>query len=277
MSRKFRVIFGLWFLSLPLFAQIEQILPNQKLAYYGSEFYAAKKVTKQMLFVILDQFHVHQANDFNKIQNSCPNSQFCFRHSSVGYTSARKILFSELYNEKDGGGSYVKDVYCGKKIYFKSVEDISSMDQVVNIEHTWPQSKFSTNFDKQMQKSDLHHLFPTDSFANNVRGNHEFGDESAQAGDVTDCQLSRIQEISGHIKFTPPANHKGNVARALFYFATRYNLFINPAEEMILRVWHKNDPVDAEEKRRHSIIASKQKNRNPFVDFPELVDQISDF
>ena len=77
--------------------------------------------------------------------------------------------------------------------------------------------------------------------------------------------------------FEPPTEHRGNVARSLFYFAVRYKLFIDPAEEMILKLWHKADPIDAAELARHETIAKYQKVRNTFLDFPELVDRISNF
>jgi endonuclease I len=37
------------------------------------------------------------------------------------------------------------------------------------------------------------------------------------------------------------------------------------------------DPVDAEEIARHEVIAKYQKVRNPFVDFPQLVEKVADF
>jgi endonuclease I len=37
------------------------------------------------------------------------------------------------------------------------------------------------------------------------------------------------------------------------------------------------DPIDEAEKTRHEIIAKYQKVRNPFIDFPELVEKIADF
>ena len=153
------------------------------------------------------------------------------------------------------------------------------MGNEVNIEHTWPQSRFNGNFDKNMQKSDLHHLYPTDSNANNRRANHEFGEvgENHDELNVHNCSSSKLSDFSGHFIFSPPQMHRGNVARSLFYFATRYKLFIGPAEEIILRLWHKNDPIDEAEKNRHEVIAKYQKVRNPFVDFPELVEKISDF
>lgn len=180
--------------------------------------------------------------------------------------------------KRDAGGTYVTEVYCDQKIYFRNVSDISNMDREVNIEHTWPQSKFSTAYNRDLQKSDLHHLFPSDSHANSVRANYEFGDPKASREEnVPGCSLSQIsQDNSGRI-FTPPVQHRGNVARAVFYFAVRYRLPISKSQETALRRWHKNDPVDAAERTRNNQIADKQFNRNPFVDFPELIDVIADF
>ena len=93
------------------------------------------------------------------------------------------------------------------------------------------------------------------------------------------CALSRYGRIDEARKngFEPPANHKGNVARALFYFSLRYDLRIKPYEEMVLRQWNILDPVDSEEVRRNTLIEKIQGNRNPFVDDSELVNLISDF
>ena len=188
-------------------------------------------------------------------------------------------MFGEIFVEKDAQGTFVRDVYCGKKFYFARAADVQHMGSEVNIEHTWPQSKFTGNFAKDMQKSDMHHLYPVDSSANGKRGNYDFG-ELANAHDelnVQNCSNSHLSDISGHFQFTPPAGHKGNVARSLFYFATRYRMSIEPATEMILRLWHNSDPVDAAERLHHEIVAKYQKVRNPYVDYPELVGTISDF
>lgn len=273
------VVLCLVFSSLSLFASIDRKLADGKLAYYGAEFYT-KKVTKDSLYKILDEHHAVVPNKPDVIANNCQtqNQTECYRHTSVGYDKARQILFGELYGTKTANGYYVTDVYCGKKVQYKQVSDISNMGSIVNIEHTWPQSRFNGNFDKNTQKSDMHHLFPTDSDANNRRANHEFGDigNNHDELNVQNCSNSGLADISGHFIFTPPKGHRGNVARALFYFATRYKLFIKPAEEMILRQWHKMDPVDDAERARHEIIAKYQKIRNPFVDYPELTEKISD-
>lgn len=201
------------------------------------------------------------------------------KHLSVGYKSARKILFGELYLQNDGRGKFVEDVYCGKKFYFRQVEDVSNMGNEVNIEHTWPQSKFNPRYNKDMQKSDLHHLYPTDSDANNRRANFHFGNVSDREDqlNVHECDESRLGSRNGQMIFTPPSEHKGNVARSLFYFAVRYEMEIPAHEEAILRDWHKQDPVDEEERERHEVIVRYQKVRNPFVDYPELVERFTNF
>lgn len=263
-----------FFVVTSAFASVTKKLPNNHLAYYGEEFYHNfPHVSKDELHDILSQKHRPNSGDYDDI-GSCRGN--CYSHEVVGYGTARKILFGEeLFGQRVGGGLMVEDVYCGKRFHYKSVDHVSGMHTQVNIEHTWPQSKFSSQYNKEMQKSDMHHLFPTDSQANSRRGNYRFGEVSLRDDElnVDDCDSSRFDDGV----FNPPTEHVGNVARALFYFATRYDLRISPSEEMILRVWHVMDPVDAEEVRRHEVIAKYQKVRNPFVDYPELVNSIRDF
>ena len=70
---------------------------------------------------------------------------------------------------------------------------------------------------------------------------------------------------------------RGDTARAKFYFSMRYKKSIGPKEESVLRRWNDEDPVDAREMTRNDGIEEVQKNRNPFVDHPEFISQISDF
>lgn len=106
---------------------------------------------------------------------------------------------------------------------------------ILNTEHTWPQSKFSKGLDEAFEKSDLHHLFPTSNKLNSLRGNYPFGevDESinlfysTRLGDFESfCKRGKplafigFEELldSPAIVFQPPSEHQGNIARALFYF-----------------------------------------------------------
>ncbi len=252
---------------------------GSKWAYYGEDFYKgiqSKRVSKDQLFGIMNANHEHRQGKLDQIGN-CHSG--CYRQESIGYTGARHVLFGEIQVERDSRGTYVTDVYCHKKFYFRSISEVGNMHTEVNIEHTWPQSKFNRRFDKGFQKSDMHHLYLTDSDANNKRGNHEFGKADGRVDElnVERCSSSKLFEDRGDMHFQPPTEHRGNVARSLFYFATRYDMVISEDQEEALREWHKADPVDEAERARHEIVVKHQKNRNPFVDHPELVDMISNF
>lgn len=199
--------------------------------------------------------------------------------SVLSYKQARRHLFGEIYLEKKGSSYRITDVYCE--------EDFTSSVGVgpgripnpnkLNCEHTWPQSRFNGRQSRSAQKSDLHHLFPTESRANSTRGNILFGEVDGDA--LSGCMASeRGDDIyEGHNAFEPPKNHRGNVARALFYFSVRYKIGIPDEEEVHLRRWHEQDPIDADEVSRHEKIYKIQGNRNPFIDDPDLADRITNF
>ncbi|MFN3200769.1 MAG: endonuclease I family protein [Bradymonadia bacterium] len=192
-------------------------------------------------------------------------------HRHVGYDRARDFVFRQLHNE----GGAVECVYTGERVRTQSVPD----PDVMNIEHTWPRSRGAEH---SPANSDLHHLFPSISEANSKRGNRPFGEVSqvhwSSGFHADDEQASYLgRDDSRRIVFEPPLRHKGDVARALFYFAVRYETAIDHREEQVLRRWHSLDPPNAEERSRNARVAGVQGNRNPFVDRPELVSEIDDF
>ncbi|MET0402706.1 MAG: endonuclease, partial [Cystobacter sp.] len=167
----------------------------------------------------------------------------------------------------DNHDGKVKCVYTGREVATNKIPNSSDM----NTEHTWPQSQGATG----AAKSDLHHLFPTDSKANSIRGSYPFGE-------VVDVKWSQNgakfgKDAQGRNVFEPPDAHKGNVARALFYFSTVYNKPIPDADEAVLKEWNHLDQVDAAEVARNTAIEKHQGNRNPFVDDALLADRVSDF
>lgn len=208
----------------------------------------------------------------------------CYAHVNLGYDGARKVMFGKIYLKQDNNGYYIEDVYCQKKFYSDSRVGpgaIPNQDKI-NCEHTWPQSKFTGKYSKDVQKADLHHLYPSDSRANSIRGNYDFADIASDNGSLSEdeCTASKSGSSTtsgGDDYFEPPTNHKGNVARSLFYFSVRYQISIPKDEEAVLRKWHEIDPVDQDEINKNEIIFGVQKNRNPFVDFPELVNSINKF
>lgn len=251
-------------------------LNNGDLAYYGEDFYRRAFHNKHELFDILNSRH-QSTQSYDEI-GQC-HSSHCYGHTPLSYKEARETIYYKLDRRLDQSGHFIEDVYCEKKVYYRG--QTHGAPEGINTEHTWPQSKFTRSFSKSMQKSDLHHLYPTDMDANSRRGNFPFGDYQDGEQDylnLSRCDNSHLSENRfGDRTFTPPFEHRGNVARALFYFSVRYKMPISIEQEVVLRLWHTLDPVDQAEKERNNKIAQIQFTRNPFVDFPQLVDDISDF
>lgn len=91
--------------------------------------------------------------------------------------------------------------------------------------------------------------------------------------------------------YTPPTGYEGDFARIIMYMVTVYpathwqgqgiNFFfdgtyptLNGYSRSLLLQWHALDPVSEAERVRNEVISSEQGNRNPFVDYPQLVDYI---
>jgi hypothetical protein len=222
--------------------------------------------------------HEHIEGRPDRVVDHCSSGAECFEQHNFSYKGARKELFGDLELQKDDRGYYVRCVYCESNIYEGVGPGKIPGNSIMNVEHTWPQSRFGGK-DKGMEKSDLHHLFPTVSGANSVRGNDEFGevDKIAQRPCGQALSGTAVGSLSSSRVFEPPASHKGNVARALFYFAVRYQMQISAQQEAFLRKWNVQDPVDDEERLRNDKVFQVQGNRNPFVDHPEWADAIQDF
>lgn len=285
---------GFSVLSLLVFAFAQSagaLTLTNEVPYYGDDFYKAvaqgsrDKDLIAELRKVLETQHLRHAGASDTVGAACDTaSKDCYQHTSIGYGTARKVLMGQLHLSGTAGHYMLKDVYC-ERVYTSTNLGNSGIgpgkipkDSMVNTEHTWPQSRFNRAMSKDTQKSDLHHLFPTDSQMNGVRGNHKFGDV-AVPDQALKCPTVKIGHASGSSEeiFEPPVAHKGNVARALFYFSVRYHLAIDPQEEAFLRAWHRADPVDQFERDRNDAIYKIQGSRNPFIDHPELADAISDF
>lgn len=265
---------------------------SQHVPYYGERFYSTLSAPnsssddiREAIKDVLRSYHLATPNELDQIVKNC-SGESCYSQYSIGYDNARVFLMGYFYLVDHGNGQYgVRDTYCNNE---KTAEDFNSSKgpgpnripnpNIINVEHTWPQSKFSGRYDRSMQKSDLHHLFPTDSQANSTRGNYNFGEVAKDTQQVR-CKASRFGIATDGTRdiFEPPTNHKGNVARALFYFSLRYDMKLNDSEEAYLRKWSKEDPIDEEERVRNEEIFKVQKNRNPFIDIEGLEERIANF
>ena len=114
--------------------------------------------------------------------------------------------------------------------------------------------------------ADAHHIRAEDGPENSLRGNKDYGEYLGPSGTL--------------------GSWRGDVARAVFYMACRYNgLSVvngNPANTTVgqlgdlalLLQWNQTDPRDDFEMNRNNFIYTWQVNRNPFIDYPTLADYV---
>ncbi len=156
-----------------------------------------------------------------------------------------------------------------------------------NREHSVPQSWFG---EASPMKTDLFHVYPTDGFVNGKRGNLALGEVNNATWTSTNHSKLGTCVTSGYngTVFEPNDNYKGDLARSYFYMSVCYmdknlgqenqSMFsggsLKPwALNMLIR-WHNSDPVSQKEIDRNNAIYNLQQNRNPFIDYPELVGKI---
>ncbi len=145
---------------------------------------------------------------------------------------------------------------------------------------TWDILKES---DRDPVNSDNVLLIYTGESVNAARGNKDFDDGGTQHSEATKCYTDADS-------WEPRPVEKGDVARMMFYMATRYEgESDDPDLELVdytgtdgpifgklstLILWNEEDPVDDFERNRNEVVFSYQGNRNPFIDHPEFVNAI---
>ncbi len=201
----------------------------------------------------------------------------------LDYDDARDTLFAKVYALEDS----VRCVYTGHALHLNTQVDPSTnlynggSANGINTEHTYPQSKGAGQGNA---RSDLHHLFPVRAAVNSARNNFpyaEIADEKTTAwfyNAVTESYPTKeatwYSELDFNAEvFEPKEAHKGNAARAIFYFYTMYKAEADAADPTFFAKqlpticqWHLDDPVDSLEWERTQIIAHYQEGKaNPFV------------
>lgn len=204
----------------------------------------------------------------------------CYPYSDARLDDTTKVW--DIYSDVPGGKppytyTFITD-QCG---------NYSGEGNCYNKEHLVPQSWFN---EASPMVSDLHHVYPTDGKVNGERSNYPFGE--VQTAEYTSKNGSKrgnckTEGFSGMV-FEPIDAYKGDIARVFFYMAVCYmdknlgqyttSIFSGStmdqwAVKMFIR-WHKQDTVSQKELIRNHAVDSMQGNRNPFIDYPELVEMI---
>lgn len=199
-------------------------------------------------------------------------------HTTLGYSTARGFMYG--YIDNDNGT--LTGVYSGFQMPW-AYGNTGTNPAPINAEHTVPQSFFGS---AEPMRSDIHHLFPTYGNWNSTRSNFPFTDiddntttkwmyldQSQSSIPTSNIDLYSEQANS---EFEPREDHKGDCARAIFYFYTMYptqaGAISGVGDLNLLYQWHLQDPPDAEEIQRNISIETYQGNRNPYVDNPSWVE-----
>ena len=178
------------------------------------------------------------------------------------------------------------DMYSTTKRYFPiKGGSAAGMD----IEHSLPKSWWGG--DENDAYTDLYHLNPADHAANNNKSNYPPGilNDSNKVNNGI-FFMGKDKEWNDYA-FSVIDEYKGDFARAYFYVSTAYHdmkwdasyskyvtndsyLTFTPYLIQVLLQWHRIDPVSEKEINRLDAISSIQHNRNPFIEYPELVEYI---
>ena len=244
----------------PLNPTFDQVSSTQPDDYYNSaDGLAGQNLRQAIQSIIADQSVVRAhsyADAYNIIEEADENPENSNEVWMVYSEESR-----EKYLRQDGSvgtGFWNREhTFPRSRGDFFSIEDD---DIEFGIDFWWTTNADSTRH----ANSDAHALRVVDANENGSRGNKHYGDYTGPSGNQ--------------------GSFKGDVARAVFYLAVRYedlevvNGFPNTNNQLgdlaTLLTWHQNDPPDDYEMNRNNVVYDWQKNRNPFVDNPELVDYI---
>lgn len=158
----------------------------------------------------------------------------------------------------------------------------------MNIEHSFPKSWWGGT--KVQAYEDLYNLMPCKSKINSTKSNYPMG--KVVSGDNGNGWTKVGKGTDGNNYWEPADLWKGDFARGYMYMATAYQDY-NWKGDKALQIlqqgdyptlqkwaytlyiqWAKADKPDALEIKRNNDVAKIQKNRNPYVDFPNLMEYV---
>ncbi|MCD8195205.1 MAG: endonuclease [Coprobacillus sp.] len=199
--------------------------------------------------------------------------------TKVSYGDCRYMLV--YTDEAIGYPGYVYSSYDGDLIPAKW-----DSGETWNREHTWPRSRMGgekTDNNLISRTSDLHNLRASCVTANDKRGNAYFG--MVTSGDAFNPNIT--SGLKGEHRYV--GDFRGDCARICFYMYVRYGRYDdectlelnnNPSGSWTMGVldtlleWNIEDPVDEFETQRNNRIYEYQGNRNPFIDYPDLANNL---
>ena len=170
-------------------------------------------------------------------------------------------------------------LYCG----YKFVESGKTAGgQIINIEHIYPtnrmaehagcqnrmQCRESNNPVFMRMEADLHNMYPAWQTVITHRYDFRYGLINGEDWRFDDCDFEWKTGI-----VEPRQIARGNIARAMLYMHSRYDIPVEKNALVLFKVWNRIDPPSKQEKVRNDIIERLQGKRNPYIDTPSIAEQ----
>lgn len=203
------------------------------------------------------------------------------------YGSGRGKTWWGFWSTDRNENGYFIDRYSAEREWVKSTSQ-GAPGAGMNIEHSFPKSWWG-GATVQAYK-DLYNLMPCESKINRTKSNFPMG--IVVSGDKGNGWTKVGEGTDGKKYWEPAAPWKGDFARGYMYMATAYQDY-NWKGEQALQIlqqgayptlqkwayklyiqWAKADKPDALEIKRNNDVAKIQGNRNPYVDFPNLMEYV---
>ncbi|MDH6250543.1 endonuclease I/chitodextrinase [Chryseobacterium sp. H1D6B] len=208
-----------------------------------------------------------------------------YKTTDIDKTYENDGSIMDIYSEKPSGADPYKFTPGTSQCGTYSVEG-----DCYNREHIVPQSLFN---ESSPMVADIHFIRATDGKVNGMRSNYPYGKVGTATFTSKNGSKLGNSVSSGYsgVVFEPIDEFKGDVARMIFYFVTRYqsklstfssgNMLGNTTfpglqtwELNVLLAWNNQDPVSQAEITRNNASYTYQGNRNPFIDNPSYVNLI---
>lgn len=177
------------------------------------------------------------------------------------------------------------DRYSNDVRYFSST---TSAPSGMNIEHSFPKSWWGGTSNQAYK--DLYNLMPSEQKINSSKSNYPMGVVTSVK---TTNGCTKVGTGSNGYQLWEPADKwKGDFARGYMYMATAYQHFSWQGTQALQLLkqgdyptlqkwaytlyiqWARTDKVDQLEARRNNAVSEIQGNRNPYVDFPNLMEYV---
>lgn len=260
-----------------VFKPIQNIVHNSEMVFYTSGHRGAVSLDLIGDCEYPMDYYASTHNLADEALETALHTLLAQNYQDYGYSGARDKIFMQIDNQKVNGQGATQNtltrIYIGTEAVGYTSRSDAQNNYSLNTEHTFPQGNFNSNLP---MKADMHHLFAADINANGKRSNYGFG--NVVSGITWSEGGSKLgHQANGATVFEPRDEQKGPAARAILYFVVRYqnyNGYLTEVQEQTLREWSREFPPNEVQKKRNEDVYSFQHNRNPFVDYPQLLDRI---